>query len=266
MTPKQKLIKAFALALAIFLIASLALGAFTALDALLGTNLRFGTQSDLFNFAAVSDDVTILDIDISSAELSIEAGSFFGICSHNENVTYYEDGNRLVVTDSKDFSHSSDGIVIIRIPRDRVFEKVEISAGAGEIDIEGLTAEDIKMTLGAGDVYIKELNALGSAAVSCTVGELTVKKGSVNNLEADFGIGDVELQCGLTGKCEIDCGLGDISIVLPGTEKDYRIEIDKSLASAKINGKSVKDDTTYGDGPNIIDIDGAVGAVSVETE
>ncbi len=266
MTPKQKLIKYFALAFAVFLIVSLSLAAFGIIDAVLGTNIRFSGQDDHFGFVAISDNINTLEVDISASELRIVSGDSFAISSQNESVSFSENGNRFVVTDVKKFSFSSEGLVIIQIPEEKTFERVEISAGAGDIDIEKLNTSEMKMNLGAGDVYIKEIYVTKKAYISCAAGEFTVKKGAINNLETDFAVGDVELRCELSGNAEINCGIGDVSIVLPGTEENYRIEIDKGLASASINGKRVKDDTVYGEGPNRIDIGGAVGTVSVKTE
>lgn len=266
MTPKQKLIKYLALAFAVFLIVSLALGAFGIIDAVLGTNIRFPARDDHFGFVPVSDSVTSVDVDISSAELRIVTGDSFSISSHNDSVTFSENGTRLTVTDGKKISFSSEGLVIIRIPEDKVFERVEISAGAGEIDVERLNTGILKMNLGAADIHIEDVYVTKEAHVSCAAGELTIKNGSINNFEADFSVIDARIQCELTGKSEIDFGIGEISLILPGTRDSYRFSIDKGVASAKLNGNSIKDSQTYGEGASIIDIDGAVGSITIKTE
>ena len=49
-------------------------------------------------------------------------------------------------------------------------------------------------------------------------------------------------------------------------ESDYSIEVDKGISSCTFNGKELKDDTRYGDGENIIEIDGGIGDIEITTK
>ncbi|MDD6478721.1 MAG: hypothetical protein PUF48_02765 [Oscillospiraceae bacterium] len=49
-----------------------------------------------------------------------------------------------------------------------------------------------------------------------------------------------------------------------GSREDYKIEIDKGIGEAKLEGESMKDDSVYGWGESRIEIDGGIGAIYIE--
>ena len=50
------------------------------------------------------------------------------------------------------------------------------------------------------------------------------------------------------------------------TKRNYQIKVDKGVGNATLDGKSIRDDSVYGDGQNRIDIDGGIGSVDIEFE
>ena len=53
-------------------------------------------------------------------------------------------------------------------------------------------------------------------------------------------------------------------MILLGSKDDYKIELDKGIGEATLEGESLKDDSVYGSGENKIDIDGGVGAINID--
>ncbi len=266
MTPKQRLIKLFAQAFALFLIVSFALLGFGIIDSLLGISVNVSPDRDSYGINAVSELITEIDMDVSVAQLRIEEGSRLGVYAEGDSISFREDGNRLVITDGKKISAVSQGLIIITVPEVTTFDSVEISLGAGEIDVDFLNTSVLSLKLGGADVFIKELYVSTKAYVRCAAGEFTVKEGSVNNLEADFAVGDVDIRCDLAGSSEIDCAVGTVKLVLPDAQENYRISVDKGVGSATLNRKQIKDDTTCGSGDKRIEIDSAAGSVSIKTQ
>ena len=76
-----------------------------------------------------------------------------------------------------------------------------------------------------------------------------------------MGVGELDLSAKLSGNSDIDAGVGRLNLNLIGN--DYKIKVDKGIGSASINGNDIKDDTYYGEGSNIIDIDGGVGSIDI---
>ena len=68
----------------------------------------------------------------------------------------------------------------------------------------------------------------------------------------------------MRGKSQLDYGVGETNLTLLGSREDYKIEIDKGIGEAKLEGESMKDDSVYGWGENRIEIDGGIGAIYIE--
>lgn len=265
MTAKQKLIKYLALAFAVFLIVSFALGIFEILSSLLEMEVKkpIGTES-LYSYS-VSDTVSELEISISAADLKIITGDAFCISTDNDNITCHENGSLLTVEDKERFSLSPGEAVLIEVPADKSFDKITLNAGAGEVTVDILNTAELSMNFGAGDFFADTLFVTAKAYINCAAGEVTVNGGTVNNLEMNTAIGDVALACSLKGKTEIDCAVGDVSLDLPDSLSEYSIKLDKGICSASLNGENMEDEKRYGDGFSRIEIDGAVGDIRIKT-
>lgn len=265
MTAKQRVIKYLALAFAVFLIVSFAVGIFEVLSSLLEMEVNKPVGTDYLYSYVVSDSVSELKISVSAADLRITTGDSFSISTDNENVKCSENGSVLSLSDKEKFNISHEGEIVVQLPPGKIFEKITLDAGAGEITVERLDAGKLSMNLGAGDFFADEMNISAEAFIGCAAGEFTVKKGTLSNLEMDMAVGDVALYCTLKGNTEINCGIGDIDIRLPEALSEYRIEVDKGICSATLDGKSMEDEKAYGSGPSKIEIDGAVGDISIKT-
>lgn len=265
MTTKQRVIKYLALAFAVFLIVSFALGIFEVLSSLLEMEVNKPVGTDYIYSYTIDDRVNELKISISAADLRIVRGDQFSVSTDNENVVCSENGSVFSLNDKEKFNVSSEGAVVLEVPADKMFDKVTVDAGAGEITVETLCASELSMNFGAGDFYADELLVTSGTYIGCAAGEFTVKSGSLKNLEMDMAVGDVALYCSLKGKTEINCGIGDIDINLPESLAEYRIEVDKGICSASLNGKTMEDEREYGNGSSEIEIDGAVGDIIIKT-
>ena len=51
--------------------------------------------------------------------------------------------------------------------------------------------------------------------------------------------------------------------MLIGEEDDYKIELDKGIGEATLDGKEMSDDSVYGAGENYVEIDGGVGKLNI---
>ena len=121
----------------------------------------------------------------------------------------------------------------------------------------------LNIELGAGELIASRLNAANKAEIDGGAGSITISDGHLNNAEIDMGVGEFNLTGELLGKSSIDYGIGETNIELLGTDDDYKIELDKGIGEAMLDGRQMSDDSVYGAGKNHIEIDGGVGELNI---
>lgn len=272
MTSWQKTVKYAAMAFAIFLAVSIIgsiLGVVAGVDLLLGGDER-SSVGEMTTYE-ISGEIYELDIDIGAADFEIKSGDTFRVESNLKNLTVQERGGRLAISEKTQFggkiqfgvTYTGEATLDLYIPEGTVFDKVDITTGAGVVSISELTAETLKLELGAGKVDIESLTATRRAEIDGGAGELNILGGNLSDLDLDLGVGELNFSAGLSGECDFDCGVGAANITLPGSEEDYTIRIDKGLGDALIGGEHITDGRKYGSGPVELDVDGGVGKIEI---
>ena len=227
MTTLQKIIKYCAIAFAVFLIISI-IGGIT--GAVAGVSFLWDDEDTVgeMQALAVTGEVRKMAIDLKSTQLEVRAGDRFSAASNYRDFKIdNSDGTLLIEEEHPGFRFGSGGRkLILTIPDNQEFDRVDISAGAGTVKIDTLSAEKLFLDLGAGEVNIEELTAKYSA--------------------------------------KINGGAGELNLTLLGSPEDYRITLDKGVGEATLDGKKMSEDIVYGDGETSIEIDGGVGAMKIE--
>lgn len=267
MTSAQKTIKYIAMAFAIFLSISIIGGIFSALA---GLSFIFSDRDrepvGEMRMYDVNGAVSSLSVDLSAAKLKIITGDKFSVESNHKYISVSVNNGILLIDETKEpISVNSEGVtVILSVPEGFVFDDARIETGAAEVDVDTLSADVLKLNLGAGKVDIKNLTANSRADIDGGAGELTIEGGLLRNLELDMGLGELNLKSRIEGKSSLDYGVGETNVTLLGTREDYKIKIDKGIGEAKLEGDRMADDSVYGAGENYIDIDGGVGEINIE--
>ncbi len=209
--------------------------------------------------------VSALELDIAGLEVQIQEGATFTVETDSPYVSCTERNGTVIIREKKNafFGKSHGGLLKICLPSDLIFKRVDLDAGAGLFEVELLKAERLELDLGAGKVNLQGLEITKEASIDGGAGHITVGRSVLTNLDMDLGVGDLELTAEVLGKSEIDCGVGKVSLVLLPAE-DYKIQLDKGVGSATLNGSFVKNHTLYGDGPNFIEISGGVGNIEID--
>lgn len=263
MTTVQKIIKYLAMAFAIYLIVMIFGGIFAALGL---TGFFFGDGSvgkDMKDYT-VSQDISSLKMNINAADLTIKTGEKFVLTSNLERLKAENKDGCLTINENFKFNVNYKGAsLVLEIPEDFVFDKAEITTGAGKLTVETLSAGEVMLKLGAGEAVVNNLTALFKSYIDGGAGKITVNSGSLANLDLDMGVGELCLTSRLSGECELDYGVGNASLTLLGGRDEYRIDFEKGLGEARIDGNSVNDETVVGVGQNLVEIDGGVGKANV---
>lgn len=268
MTSLQKAVKYIAMTFAILLIVSI-VGKIVKLGAAFDFILGDSTEAISLNDIKIdSEEIEKLSIKINAADLSIKAGDKFGIESNSDDFTVKVKGSTLTISEKKRifYFNSYNTKLVLTVPKDYNFSKAAIETGAGRLNIDELNTEKLSLELGAGEVDIKKLSADKSADIEGGAGKVTIADSTLSKLDLAMGVGELNLTGKLTGKCEIETGVGKANIKLLGNADDYRIEIDKGLGKAIVNGAKMHDGSIYGNGDTELELTGGIGEIKLDFE
>lgn len=264
MTIFQKIIKYLALAFAIFLSISIISGI---CGAIFSISMFFGgnVSDEMTSEYSVVNDITSLSVNISAAELEIKTGDKLAVETNHKYLKCEEKDDILKISETKSLfaSHPRGMKVILTIPKERIFDYVDLRAGAGTVTIDELSSNMLNIDLGAGKLTAQRLNALYNAEIDGGAGSVTIKDGNLCNADIEIGVGELNLTGELSGKSSIDYGIGETNLVLLGESDDYKIKLDKGIGEAYLDGKKMSDDSVYGAGESFIEIDGGIGELDI---
>lgn len=267
MSQFHKVIKYMSLAFAIFLVVSIIQFSLVAIDYLAP---MFGLEisSDNVDVEEIislnNNDISYLDIDLLAANVEITQGEIFSAKTNNKNITCKKDNRKIKITEKKKslFGKNSKSKLIITIPDNLMLDAVYIDAGAGQVTIDKLQAKTGSFDLGAGNFSISKINILNSLEIDSGAGKFTISDGSINNLDLDIGVGKVTICSSLSGRNEIDAGVGKLVLDLLDVKDGYSFDVEKGIGSITYNGENIKS-SSFGQGKNIIDIEGGVGSIKI---
>lgn len=283
MTFWQKVIKYLAIALAIFLIVNI-IGAILSIIGIIGgiaffTNTITDVKEEIVQESpeylkqpeVIADNINIEDIvkfeiEVKYSNLEIKKGDF-KVESNDTNVKCTQKGNELIVKETgNNWLRNKEGNkVIIYIPENKEFNEIEIDTGAGNIEIESLNTKDLSFSIGAGKVEINNLKVTNEAEIDGGAGKVDILSGEICNLNLDMGIGEFNVCTKLLGNNDIEQGMGKLTIKLRDSQENYTIRTRKGMGSITIDGKEAQNNSIYGNGQNILNIEGGMGAIEITT-
>lgn len=162
-------------------------------------------------------------------------------------------------------SNSYRGTIIIYLPNEFNISELDLNLGAGKIDIDKIFVETLLMDLGAGTMTAKEINVYEKAMINGGAGNININSGTINNLNLKLGAGNASIQSDLTGSNTLTTGVGRLNLGLSRSKDNYRFDINKGLGNIILNDFDVSEDTLIGDGETKIKINGAVGNIIINT-
>lgn len=213
------------------------------------------------------NNISVLDIKLKYTELEIKNGSEFRIKTNNKNIQIKENYNEISIEEKgKSWNlNNKNKKLIIYLPNTE-FDKIDIEAGAGKIDAESITTSNFELEIGAGKTEFDKLNVLHNAKIDGGVGSTKILDGSINNLDLEMGVGEFVINSKLIGNNTIETGVGSLNINLLDSIKNYSMKVEKGIGSIRINGEKISNDTTYGEGSNLLSIEGGVGDINIKTK
>jgi DUF4097 and DUF4098 domain-containing protein YvlB len=209
----------------------------------------------------ISGQIHSLDIRINAAALTIKTGNGFALESNLKNLTVsVNDGVLTVIEENKSALTHTNAMLTLQIP-EMVFDSVKLTTGAAKLSADRLAAKTMELVLGAGDVYFGSLSAYKSIRMEGGAGKITVANGSLANLSLIMGVGKLELTAALSAKSNLEFGVGESILTLLGGKDAYTVEIQKGIGNITVDGKTVTDFGSSGNGRNRVKILGGVGNI-----
>lgn len=212
----------------------------------------------------IQTDIHSLDFQIRAADLIIEQGDKFYIESNMKNLSVYEeDGVLIIIERIIAIPSLKKDILKICIPSNKVFEKVDISTGAGKISADYMSANSVELKLGAGKTQFEHLNAGSDIDIKGGAGDVIINDGSLNNLSTAMGAGKLSLTAALFGENDLKLGVGKTALTVIGSKNDYNLNIMSGIGKISINETNDVEMGNREKGHGSIKINGGVGEAKI---
>jgi len=278
MSELQKVLKYCAMGFAAFLAFSIITGIITAVCAVTGVFSITGSANTV-DVSKSFENVKSLSAEPSVGTFTIKVGESDEVEVVAENVSENFTAEKsfsgeLRIKDNWNFWNIFNGKsslngkakITIYVPEDFVAENIEIDAGAGNVNMEGLTTKKLDINAGAGNIYGKNITA-NKVKMDGGVGEITLEEVDLSDVDIESGVGNVNVQGSMSGKNKIDCGVGEVKLDLTGSTDDYDLKVDKGLGSVYINNEKYSDlNWNNITATKSLDINGGVGDIEINIE
>ena len=267
MTTAQRVIKYFAYGLAAIIVFVI-IGGITAAGAGILTAVGVISRGAPEAEVDCSQYEKCLSLQLSHSELYIKkGGSEIKIESSDNDYEVVRNDTNVVIKDTKKSSWfgNNNRKLTVTVPENMKFESVGISSGAGRIDVESIATKELKMSLGAGETIIHNIEATEKVKISSGAGKLAVEDGVMKDADIDLGVGETSIRAEIIGDSKINAGIGSVKLDLLLPESEYTIKADKGIGEIRFNGSSVSDNSTIGNGENKINVDGGIGEINIKT-
>lgn len=262
----RKLIRLTILAFIIFVIYGLYTGKYNVFK-------KYFTSSPLLKENKVLYDdgeknIDSLNVTLSYTNLIIKESNEFKIETNNKHVKLDKKDNSIKITEEKiNISiNTKDSNLILYIPNDKIFNELNLTAGAGYIEIANINSKKINLKQGAGKININKITILDDAKITGGAGTLEIEDGDIYNLNFAMGAGKSSIASLFKGNNKISAGVGELNIRLLSDINDYKIKIKKGLGNIYVDNEKVSDSYENGQGPVSLNIEGGVGNLYLETK
>lgn len=190
------------------------------------------------------DNVEKLEVAVGGCLFETKAsgdGKFYIEADNVNKFQGYVEGGTLYIkaTDgAKNWSRAGSCSIILYVPRDCVFEEVEMEMGAGVMEISDLrSAGEISLEVGAGKIVIDRISS-PDLELEIGAGEIQLKDMEVGELSAGIGMGNFAAAGSADGDVKIECSMGNVELTLFGGEKSFNYSIECSMGNVDLGGGS----------------------------
>lgn len=274
MSSGQQIIKALAIAFAIFIIINIFGWALFGISTFLSFSKIGNEYQDIKttkDFSEVySSSIQNVKIQTAISKLTIKEGTQFKVEGQNLpsrfsakakgfNLTVKEEGNKNL------FGNNIASEIIITIPKGKTLSKLEIETGVGTNVIQDITVNNLDLECGVGTMEANNLIVDMKAKIKGGAGKTVIKESKLHNLDLESGVGEMSISADITGNSKAECGVGRTQLDLLRKQEDYQIIVQTGIGRMALNGEKCSKNYTYGTGKHHLRVDGGVGNVDITT-
>lgn len=232
----------------------------------------------------IKGDGQMVTIGQDASEMSLELGGFAVEIKPSEegNYSIQVDGNGKVqayiedatlyvkaVKTVSDQEESLSSKIVLYLPKSNQFEEVSAKLGAGLLNLGDLSAEQLKIELGAGQIKGKG-NVVNQLDANVGMGAILLDEVSIHQLKAQVGMGALQLEGDILETADLECAMGNIKLTLAGEEKDFNYDLEGAAGNVTIGTEKysgmTQEKNLYNGAVKDIDIECAMGNVTVAFE
>lgn len=275
MNTAQKLIKAFALALAMIIVISifgaLVGGVYVVGNLISGTDdAQLGEITEIWTEDEDEEvrEIRSLNINVKATSVRlrrVQDGDRVRVETNNDYIVNWIDGSTLEIVEKSHgfFGLGGQGDLVIYTRESVRFDDVNIEIGAGTLEIEDLETKRLDLDLGAGKAQIRNLKVTEEADIEGGTGKTAIVDSELRDARINLGVGKADVEARLLGDSRLVTGVGKLDLVLLGKETDYKLTIDKGIGAVELNGSKLGDGARWGEGKNRVDLEAGIGAVDI---
>jgi hypothetical protein len=160
----------------------------------------------------------------------------------------------------------TNDVLIIQVPTGQEFASVIVDVGAGQLIADQLTANRIDITVGAGRMDVAYLEA-DILEVDIGAGQGIIEEFQADRIDMSVGAGQLDVTGSVEERASIDCGVGDITFNVRGSQDDFGHSISVGIGDATFGSLSVgglgRNSTGNLHLDRVIDINVGIGSVTV---
>lgn len=164
-------------------------------------------------------------------------------------------------------ANSNSGTVTLYVPDNMVLNEVEVSLGAGEMELDGLKAAQMEFALGAGQIHAKGLQT-DSLSVSVGAGDIELEEAVLKDVEVQVGAGNFTIDGEVSGNISAECAMGNITLKLAGSEADFNYELECVSGNITVGNEEysglAQEKSVNNNAAKTIELECAMGNVEVE--
>lgn len=192
------------------------------------------------------ENIREIDIEAGAAQLEVRRDNVDDIIIeyNKDDIKIKEKGNKLEIDDKEGWVGflNKNTHIVITIPNDMELAKLEISVGAGEASVKGISAEEIQLEVGAGRV--------------------TVTDSKFEQAELEVGAGELQFS-GILKNAKIENGVGKTVLNIEANRSDYYVKVDNGIGKVSIDGESYDSDDWSKGAENNIKADNGIGKIEI---
>ncbi len=204
------------------------------------TTTSWGTQESLegiqkLDLTLGAGYFTIIEKEVDDGMIDIYVEGK-GKCDHRvKGDTFYMtgfEGIKMLGTDI------NDNTITLALPPGAHFKEVDMTVGAGNMEVYSLSAGEIDADVGAGVLFLESVSA-DELSADIGAGRAEICDTNVGELSVTVGMGECVYDGSVNRKLEAECEMGNIDLSLKGEEKDYNYKLECVAGNIDINGYQV---------------------------